>query len=185
MCGYQRQLTNPLHIQRANFNLSSLDSRLSALNASANSTPYAKQKSSLRLELESFLFSLPGNKTIFMATPQDVCRFLVWKDSKGKTKVHSPECSHQGRRGSTTCACPSRLSYNTVDSYIGKLRAIFQEAGRKGDWDARLNIGNPAADPESLSRSRLSHFKLASFPSTRLLYLFRSYSICHMFSRKN
>ncbi|KAJ7394705.1 Protein dispatched 1 [Desmophyllum pertusum] len=48
MCGYQRQLTNPLHIQRANFNLSSLDSRLSALNASANSTPYAKQKSSLR-----------------------------------------------------------------------------------------------------------------------------------------
>ena len=32
---------------------------------------------------------LPGNKRLFDATPLDVCRFLVFKDSKGKTQVHN------------------------------------------------------------------------------------------------
>ena len=30
---------------------------------------------------------LPGNKRLFDATPLDVCNFLVFKDSKGKTQV--------------------------------------------------------------------------------------------------
>ena len=42
--------------------------------------------------------------------------------------------------------CPLRLSYNTVDSYIGKLRAIFHAVVRGGEWDLRLGLGNPAAD---------------------------------------
>ena len=43
------------------------------------------------------------------------------------------------------CDCPSRLSYKTVDSYVGKLRAIFRFIGREGDWDSSLSLGNPAA----------------------------------------
>ena len=39
-----------------------------------------------------------------------------------------------------------RLSYKTVDSYIGKLRSIFHAIGRDGEWDKRLGLGNPAAD---------------------------------------
>lgn len=39
-----------------------------------------------------------------------------------------------------------RLSYKTVDSYIGKLRSIFHAHGREGEWDKRLGLGNPAAD---------------------------------------
>jgi hypothetical protein len=38
------------------------------------------------------------------------------------------------------------LAYTTIDSYIGKLRAIFQAIGRDGEWDTRLGLGNPAAD---------------------------------------
>ena len=38
-----------------------------------------------------------------------------------------------------------RLSYKTVDSYIGKLRAIFHSIGREGQQDSRLCLGNPAA----------------------------------------
>ncbi|CAB3996884.1 LIGHT-DEPENDENT SHORT HYPOCOTYLS 6 [Paramuricea clavata] len=34
----------------------------------------------------------------------------------------------------------------TVDSYIGKLRSIFHDFGRDGEWDLRLCLGNPAAD---------------------------------------
>ena len=40
-------------------------------------------------------------------------------------------------------------SYATVDSYIGKLRAIFKEAGRDGDWNSVLGLGNPAAFTEA------------------------------------
>ena len=149
MCGYQRSKTRKLsHHLPPKYSLNAIDTRLSDLNTAAVSTPYSKQKSSLRSELESFLHSLPGNKTIFSATPRDVCRFLVWKDHKGKTKVHGSDCSYQGQSGTSPCACPTRLSYNTVDSYIGKLRAVFQEAGCKGDWISRLSAGNPAADPE-------------------------------------
>ena len=39
-----------------------------------------------------------------------------------------------------------RLSYKTVDSYIGKLRPSFLANGRDGEWDRRLGLGNPAAD---------------------------------------
>ena len=39
-----------------------------------------------------------------------------------------------------------RLSYKTVDSYIGKLRSVFHAIGRDGEWDKRLGLGNPAAD---------------------------------------
>ena len=49
-------------------------------------------------------------------------------------------------RGTFDCACPLRLSYKTVDSYIGKLRAIFHSVERDGEWDRRLGLANPAAD---------------------------------------
>ena len=47
-----------------------------------------------------------------------------------------------------SCGCPVRLPYATVDSYIGKLRAIFKDAGREDDWNTALSLGNPAASAE-------------------------------------
>ncbi|KAK3735069.1 hypothetical protein QZH41_010773 [Actinostola sp. cb2023] len=41
---------------------------------------------------------------------------------------------------------PVRLAYGSVDSQLGKLRAIFNENGRRGEWDPRLLVGNPATD---------------------------------------
>ena len=43
------------------------------------------------------------------------------------------------------CRCPKRLAFNTVNSYIGKPRAIFNKAGRTDDWNGLLGFGNPAA----------------------------------------
>ena len=108
-------------------------------------TAYAKQKSSLKSELQSFLYSLPGHKSLYSATPLDVCRFLAWKDQNGKTQVHSQPCPLLGKKNIHPCKCPLRLSYKTVDSYVGKLRAIFRSIGRQGDWDATLGLSNPAA----------------------------------------
>ena len=63
-----------------------------------------------------------------------------------KTQVHRNGCVCLGQRGSNPCDCPLRLSYKTVDSYIGKRRSIFHAVGRDGEWDRRLGLGNPAAD---------------------------------------
>jgi hypothetical protein len=56
--------------------------------------------------------------------------------------------SHLGLHGVKSCHCPIRLSHKTVDSLIGKLRALFQSAGRQGDWNIALGLGNPAASLE-------------------------------------
>jgi hypothetical protein len=79
-------------------------------------------------------------------TPHDICRFLIYKDNNGKTQVHWQGCPYIGQKGKRDCQCPLRLAYKTVDSYIGKLRAIFHSIGRDGEWDKRLGLGNPAAD---------------------------------------
>ena len=68
------------------------------------------------------------------------------KDKNGKTQVHRNGCPHLGKRGTFDSACPLRLSYKTVDSYIGKLRAIFHAIGRHREWGRRLGLRNPATD---------------------------------------
>lgn len=70
----------------------------------------------------------------------------VYKDHCGKSQLHSQVCPNVAKRGLSSCSCPRRLAYGTVDSYIGKLRAIFSDAGRQGDWNRALHLGNPAAD---------------------------------------
>ena len=81
-----------------------------------------QQKSSLQKELESFLASFPFPTDISTAPPRDLCRFLVWKDQKGKTKLHNTNCQFFAHRGLFPCPCPtSPLAYGTVDSLIGKL----------------------------------------------------------------
>ena len=54
----------------------------------------------------------------------DVIKFLIYKDSSGRTVVHVPTCS------GGPCACPRRLAAGTVDSLLGKLRSIFNKLGR-------------------------------------------------------
>ena len=124
----------------------SIDDRSRQLTLFDNATSYAKQKDSLQKAPEKFLLSIPGSPTMATMTPRDICRFLVFKDKDGKTQVHSNGCNHLGKQGTFECGCPLRLSYKTVDSYIGKLPAFFHAIGRDGEWDKRLGLGKPAAD---------------------------------------
>ena len=86
----------------------------------------------------------------------------------------------QTNQNACDCGCPKRLAFKTVYSYIGKLRAISIEAGRTGDWNALLGLGNPAASSSAqsylktllrsncvhiLSLSRRSRFFYRSFCS--------------------
>lgn len=145
-CGYKRKVLNPDVRPTVAFHLSSIDDRLNQLTVFNQATSYSKQKDSLQLELENFLASLPGSPTLATVTPRDLCRFLVYKDSHGRTQVHSNGCQFLGKRGVQSCSCPLRLSHKTVDSYIGKLRSIFHDNGRQGEYDTRMGFGNPATD---------------------------------------
>ena len=89
--------------------------------------------------------SLPHAPTLAIVTPRDLCRLLVYKDSKGKTQIHILGCQYLGQPGSHRCCCPVRLSHKTVDSYIGKLR-IFHDYGRVGEYDMTMGYGNPATN---------------------------------------
>ena len=123
-----------------------IDRRISCLQSARAAKPYERQKCNLHLELESFLSSLPTPKSPISASPKDFIRFLVWKDSNGKTKIHVSSCPNFGFHSKRKCSCPSRLDAGTVDSTIGKLRFILNSIGRSGDWSG-LSPGNPAAHP--------------------------------------
>ena len=131
---------------RVSLDLLAIDRRISSLQSVRAAKPYEKQKCSLYVDLESFLSSLPSPKSSILASPKNVIRFLVWKHSKGKTKIHAPSCPNFGSHSKRKYRCPTRLATGTVNSTIGKLRAIFDSVGRPGDWSC-LSPGNPAAHP--------------------------------------
>ena len=136
------------YVSKISVDLQAIDNRLEQLKSASLQSAYSKQKSSLRTEFGKFLASLPNSKTILSASPTDINRFLAWKDRHGKTVVHSDGCSDSHLQSTAKCKCPKRLAFKTVDSYIGKLRAIFKETGRCGEWNSMLGLSNPAALPE-------------------------------------
>ncbi|XP_061174881.1 uncharacterized protein LOC133184026 [Saccostrea echinata] len=106
-----------------------------------------KKKNSLLEVFSKFLksFSLPLAK----CTPNDVRRFLVWKDSNGKTIVHNLSCPFLRSKTNVECNCPCRLASGTVDCIIQQLIQIFDEQGFGRYWDITgiSGTGNPAASP--------------------------------------
>ena len=125
-CGYRRLFQSQQSVNsKIQLDLPSINNRLQSIQALRASKPYEKQKSALQKELENFLFSLPLSKSLSSAAPQDLVRFLIYKDRKGKTKVHKSTCPLFGSHSKERCQCPVRLAAGTVDSLIGKLRSIF------------------------------------------------------------
>jgi hypothetical protein len=75
-----------------------------------------------------FLAQCSPPSTAQLATPQHILQFLVWRDTFGKTVVHTFGCPLWGSRNGT-CPCPKRAAYGSVDSLVGQLRAAFLEYG--------------------------------------------------------
>ena len=118
-----------------------IEGRLRYLDSLIESSKYGKQKKSLQNEL-SYFFSTYLDKSMDNVSPEDICRFLVYKDKGGKTPVHLVDCIFLGSSGGN-CACPRRLAVGSVLSNIGKLRAVFVSLGKTGYWEENKNLGNP------------------------------------------
>jgi integrase len=130
--------------------LPAINARLQSLDSSRTQKPYQRQTSRLQQELETFLASLPLPKTLVSTSPEDLIRFLIWKDKSGKTKVHIDPCRFFGSNNRrTNCTCPSRLAAGTIENYIAKLRTIFSSIGpmESAASSSSFNPGNPANHP--------------------------------------
>ena len=140
---FRREFPGPLLTLKL-LSLSVISESKQCLVARRRSTSYQKQKSVLEVEFMDFL-ALMSQRT---AVPDDVVDFLLWKDSSGKTVVHCDTCLFLGERSNSSCSCPKRLAYGSVDSTIGKVRAIFNKYGRTAIDDPFLRLANPTASPE-------------------------------------
>ena len=129
---------------QAMVDLFGIDRRLETLLSNQSAQQYQRKKCALETEFISFLShvdALPGWDQV---SPRDMCRFLIWKDCKGKTPIHSPSCSAVSSQGQ--CACPKRLALGTVSSTVGQLRAIFctsmalRKPGKQG-WGTQQHHG--------------------------------------------
>jgi integrase len=121
--------------------VSGLDERLRILEDNTTRLAYVKRKQSLKTELESFLKGT-SKRGITTASPEDIKRFLVWKDRNGKTQVHVIDCAFLGKIGIHGCDCPKRLAAGTVQSLTGKLKTIFNPF-RGTVWNEIHKTGNP------------------------------------------
>ena len=98
-------------------------------------------------------------------TAQDIVKFLISKDKSGRTVVPSLSCS----KGD--CSCPKRLAAGSVDSTLGRLRAIFNKLGRAND-------SNPVAHPlvkDYIKFVREEQAGLAITPSQAVPLFFRKF----------
>ena len=111
---------------------------------------YEVQKSRLADDFCSFLVAnsafpppLGTSASAALATPDDVGKFLFFRDSRGRTQVHSGGCSFLGQPGFKDCGCRVGLAAGTIDSMIGKLRAFFNCQGRVNAYSPSDLLSNP------------------------------------------
>ncbi len=159
LCKKKKKKKNQPHLtfislgifQSGVLDVGAIDARLRHLDRQMAGTAHERKKTMLEKELGSFLAHLPEPTSIDCASPHDVRRFLVAKDSNGRTKVHSRTCPFLGRHGASSCPCPRRLASGTVEVLIGHLRSIFERSGRGRSWCPSTPTGNPACAPEVTS----------------------------------
>ncbi|XP_065927883.1 uncharacterized protein [Magallana gigas] len=128
-------------------NVQVLDERLKELDARRSSSLDSKRQDCLKREITEFLVRMSGRE-LTSCTPDDIRRFLVWKDQCGKSQVHKIDCRFLGNKGLFDCNCPVRLASGTVSLMINRLVNIFHEMGCERSWNMALGLGNPAASSQ-------------------------------------
>ena len=161
--------------------LANLDYRLREIERKAKSGAYARKKEGLAGELEEFLRDIPGGGDLATVNEQNIRRFLVHKDRKGRTQTHGKDCKHLGAHGLKDCECPRRLA-------AGQLRALFRKLGRGEAWDQGKGLGNPACAEsvrEYLKVIKSEHSEAGVTPKqAKPLFLGKLEQICDYLSRE-
>lgn len=82
----------------------------------------------LSTSIRDFIYQLreTNSPSISEASPKDVCRFLVWCDTSGKTKFHDNDCYFIGQNQCNLCGCKTVQSSGTVAVMVTQLGHIFR-----------------------------------------------------------
>ena len=128
--------------------MATLDDRVQQLADRLLDKRYNKKKDAIISDFETFLKKCDENKSLILCTPKDILRFLVFRDTNGKTQIHKVSCPFLGQTGLHPCGCAIRLSAGTVSNIISQLKAFFQSVGMGDSWSVASGKGNPAAAPQ-------------------------------------
>ena len=66
-----------------------IEERIRTLDQTLDASNYSQQKCNLKNELEQFLVSLEPAKNVYIALPDDLRKFLIFKEKHGRTKLHN------------------------------------------------------------------------------------------------
>ncbi|OIW02589.1 hypothetical protein TanjilG_24040 [Lupinus angustifolius] len=101
--------------------------------AVGSSQPPSRYESQKRRDWNTFLQYLRSHKpplTLARCSGAHVIEFLKYLDQFGKTKVHVIGCPYFGHpKPPSSCACPLRQAWGSLDALIGRLRAAYEENG--------------------------------------------------------
>ena len=125
------------------------DARFADVQLHATKTSRAHSK--VKREFVQYLVSDSAAASLFAATPLDVVRFLMSKDTSGTTRVHLRTCpfwQYGGSLAGRLCDCPKRAAATALTTIYGYLRAVFNRAGLSSDWNPALCSGNPTTSPQ-------------------------------------
>ena len=125
-----------------------IDDRLRELDARRENSQEVRREEALRRELVEFIGLMrSGSRRVVdlkSCTPDDVRKFLVWKDRFGRSQIHEIKCIYLGRKGVFGCSCPVRLASGTVSVLISRILNMFEKFGLGRVWDSVIRMGNPA-----------------------------------------
>ncbi|XP_071181349.1 uncharacterized protein [Mytilus edulis] len=130
----------------SDIDLEKIEGRMDELDKRITCSSGHKRKKSFQGSFLQFLQDLDC-KHLSVCTPDDIRRFLIWKDFSGKTTIHGVHCKHLGQKGEFDCFCPKRLASGTVEGVINQLVNIFDDNGFGRYWDIFSKSGNPACAP--------------------------------------
>lgn len=133
--------------EERDIDLSAIDDRLRTLHHQQQSKQSIRKRNSLEQKFMGFLQALPHSPSISEASPKDVCRFLVWCDTSGKTKLHDNDCYFIGQNQCNLCGCKTVQSSGTVAVMVTRLGHIFRKYGKEDKWNDILSLGNPVFSP--------------------------------------
>ena len=94
-----------------------------------------------------FFEKMEKGNNLMNEMPDDIRKFLIFKEQWGRTQLHIDTCSFRGIPELKGCCCKKTLAAKSVDTILGKIRAILRDIGRSEEWNPVLLTGNPASSP--------------------------------------
>lgn len=88
------------------------------------------------------------------ATPDDVIYFLLSKDDRGITKIHTASCpllSFSNPQRLHACLCPKRAAASALRKTRSHLKMAFESNGLTMAWNPQTLTGNPCSAPQVIA----------------------------------